>query len=212
MQKNSLLISVCIKFYMVSTLPLAIPEYSSSVECKKVGAQTIIKVSCHQYWWLVGGCDLEIGHFQKWLFCTACESVSVTLCLFGMFSLHYFYTSVCFSSFGGCIRDVAINFQELGLQTSSPSNLGNDPPAASVGCPREDNCYPSPCDNGAQCKAEWDGYTCQCSADFTGQTCGQGKDCNLDLLLVACSRCILPLPLLLPGTSYPSLQGLLARV
>ena len=27
------------------------------------GIQTIIKVSGHQYWWLAGGYDLEIGHF-----------------------------------------------------------------------------------------------------------------------------------------------------
>ena len=27
------------------------------------GARAIIKVSGHQYWWLAGGYDLEIGHF-----------------------------------------------------------------------------------------------------------------------------------------------------
>ena len=27
------------------------------------GAWAIIKVSGHQYWWLAGGYDLEIGHF-----------------------------------------------------------------------------------------------------------------------------------------------------
>ena len=27
------------------------------------GARTIIKVSGHQYQWLAGVCDLEIGHF-----------------------------------------------------------------------------------------------------------------------------------------------------
>ena len=26
------------------------------------GAQAMIKVSVHQYWWLAGGYDLEIGH------------------------------------------------------------------------------------------------------------------------------------------------------
>ena len=31
------------------------------------GALAIIKVLGHQYWWLVGGRDLEIGQFQKWL-------------------------------------------------------------------------------------------------------------------------------------------------
>ena len=30
------------------------------------GARAIIKVSGHQYQWLAGGYDLEIGHFQKW--------------------------------------------------------------------------------------------------------------------------------------------------
>ena len=30
-------------------------------------AQAIIKVSGHQYQWLAGGCDLEIGHFYRWL-------------------------------------------------------------------------------------------------------------------------------------------------
>ena len=27
------------------------------------GAQAIFKVSDHQYWWLAGGYDLEIGYF-----------------------------------------------------------------------------------------------------------------------------------------------------
>ena len=27
------------------------------------GAQVIIKVSGHQYWWLAGGYNLQIGHF-----------------------------------------------------------------------------------------------------------------------------------------------------
>ena len=31
------------------------------------GTRAIISVSGHQYWWLAGGYDLEIGHFQKWL-------------------------------------------------------------------------------------------------------------------------------------------------
>ena len=29
------------------------------------GTRAIIKVSDHQYWWLAGGYDLEIGHFWK---------------------------------------------------------------------------------------------------------------------------------------------------
>ena len=33
----------------------------------KTSAQTITKVSGHQYQWLAGGYDLEIGHFLKWL-------------------------------------------------------------------------------------------------------------------------------------------------
>ena len=31
------------------------------------GARAIIKVLGHQHWWLAGGYDLEIGHFQMWL-------------------------------------------------------------------------------------------------------------------------------------------------
>ena len=31
------------------------------------GAQAIVKVSGHQYGWLAGGYDLEIGHFWRWL-------------------------------------------------------------------------------------------------------------------------------------------------
>ena len=31
------------------------------------GTWAIIKVSGHQYQWLAGGYDLEIGHFKKWL-------------------------------------------------------------------------------------------------------------------------------------------------
>ena len=33
------------------------------------GAQVIVKVSGHQYPWLAGGYDLEIGQFWKWLAC-----------------------------------------------------------------------------------------------------------------------------------------------
>ena len=29
--------------------------------------QVIIKLLDHQHWWLVGGYDLEIGHFERWL-------------------------------------------------------------------------------------------------------------------------------------------------
>ena len=31
------------------------------------GATTVMKVLSHQYLWLAGGYELEIGHFQKWL-------------------------------------------------------------------------------------------------------------------------------------------------
>ena len=31
------------------------------------GAQVIIKVLDHQHQWLVGGYDLELGHFQRWI-------------------------------------------------------------------------------------------------------------------------------------------------
>ena len=34
------------------------------------GARATIKVSGHQYGWLAGGYDLEIGHFQQWLVVT----------------------------------------------------------------------------------------------------------------------------------------------
>ena len=32
-------------------------------KCPNTGAQVIIKVTGHQYQWLRGGYDLEIGHF-----------------------------------------------------------------------------------------------------------------------------------------------------
>ena len=31
------------------------------------GTRVITKVLGHQYWWLAGGHDLEIGHFWKWV-------------------------------------------------------------------------------------------------------------------------------------------------
>ena len=31
------------------------------------GSQAIIKLPAHQYRWLAGGYDLEIGYFSKWL-------------------------------------------------------------------------------------------------------------------------------------------------
>ena len=31
------------------------------------GARAIIKMSGYQYRWLVGGYDLEMGHFERWL-------------------------------------------------------------------------------------------------------------------------------------------------
>ena len=40
---------------------------SGTDDSSPAGAQAIIKVSGHQYWWLESRYDLEIGHFQKWL-------------------------------------------------------------------------------------------------------------------------------------------------
>ena len=36
-------------------------------ETHTAGSQSIIKVSGHQYMWLEGDYNLEIGHFLKWL-------------------------------------------------------------------------------------------------------------------------------------------------
>ena len=55
--------------YQVTTLLTTTGIDNSSL----AGGWVIIKVSSHQYWWLAGGYDLEIGHFLKllawWLPC-----------------------------------------------------------------------------------------------------------------------------------------------
>ena len=41
--------------------------YTFTLIMTLAGAGAIIKGLGHQYRWLSGGFDLEIGHFQKWL-------------------------------------------------------------------------------------------------------------------------------------------------
>ena len=40
------------------------PALSLLPDCQQ---RAMIKVKGHQYQWLAGGYDLEVGHFQRWL-------------------------------------------------------------------------------------------------------------------------------------------------
>lgn len=68
------------------------------------------------------------------------------------------------------------------LQSATPSSLGNDPPPADSGCPRDQSCSPSPCLNNGLCSPAWDDYTCECTDDYYGQNCTEGKHLVLNVL------------------------------
>ncbi len=47
--------------------------------------------------------------------------------------------------------------------------------------PDIDNCTPDPCQNGATCQDQVNGYTCQCAPGYTGTNCSTGKQHTLDV-------------------------------
>ena len=49
----------------VTVYNIMINEYNTSDDTYLAGARSIIKVSGHQYQWLAGGYDLEIGIFRS---------------------------------------------------------------------------------------------------------------------------------------------------
>ncbi|PSN38075.1 hypothetical protein C0J52_00824 [Blattella germanica] len=79
-------------------------------------------------------------------------------------------------SFTGCMEDVVINGQwVLPDQNKEPSVLLEGPPVAlmgvGVGCPREDQCHPNPCQNGGACTDLWRNFSCACGRPYLGHTC-----------------------------------------
>ncbi|KAK2175028.1 hypothetical protein NP493_758g01000 [Ridgeia piscesae] len=78
-----------------------------------------------------------------------------------------------FHSFIGCLQDLRINKDDVPLETAIPSSLGHDPPPASPGCPREDVCFPSPCQNGGSCETGWTNATCRCPEGYWGPYCSK---------------------------------------
>jgi len=76
-------------------------------------------------------------------------------------------------NFTGCVRSLTINNAPINLDVKVPYSA-NDPPFATAGCPREENCSPNPCRNGV-CGSAWDDFSCRCSNDFTGPTCSECK-------------------------------------
>ena len=41
--------------------------------------------------------------------------------------------------------------------------------------PDTDECASNPCENGASCTDEVDGYSCECAAGYVGTTCETGE-------------------------------------
>ncbi|XP_033725137.1 neurogenic locus notch homolog protein 1-like [Pecten maximus] len=76
-----------------------------------------------------------------------------------------------YDSFTGCIKDLIINNHPVDLQTNQASIFGNDPPLATPGCPRDEVCRPSPCQNNGACVGGWGGHSCTCPANYQGYNC-----------------------------------------
>lgn len=73
---------------------------------------------------------------------------------------------------GGCIRNVV-------LGSSGDVNLADgifSSYPAMPGCPREEHCFPSPCENEGICLSSWEGYMCDCGLDYAGQNCAEGTE------------------------------------
>ena len=45
--------------------------------------------------------------------------------------------------------------------------------------PDADNCETSPCENGATCVDENDGYTCHCTEEWLGENCTGIQNTNI---------------------------------
>ena len=74
------------------------------------------------------------------------------------------------SGIGGCVRNVILDSSgivdlEDGISSGYP---------AMPGCPREEDCFPSPCENEGVCLSSWEGYTCDCGLNYMGQNCTEG--------------------------------------
>ncbi|XP_050414381.1 fibropellin-1 [Patella vulgata] len=80
-----------------------------------------------------------------------------------------------FNGFDGCLRDLAVNYNPVDLSTNKISVFGNDPDKPSPGCPREENCSPSPCRNEGVCISKWEGPTCQCPINYRGTNCTEAS-------------------------------------
>jgi len=50
-----------------------------------------------------------------------------------------------------------------------------------------DHCSPNPCENGASCQNQWDGFFCFCPPGWTGHRCEQSGE---SLILAALSGSI----------------------
>ena len=79
------------------------------------------------------------------------------------------------TSFGGCIRNLFVNGEEIFLNLTTKAFTGTDPPLAGPGCPREEQCRLQPCLNGGVCFSYWAGYTCECPLDFKGMNCSESE-------------------------------------
>lgn len=79
------------------------------------------------------------------------------------------------TSFGGCIRNLFVNSEEVFLNLTTEAFTGTDPPLAVPGCPREEQCSPQPCLNGGACFSYWTGYLCECPLDFKGMNCSESE-------------------------------------
>jgi len=78
------------------------------------------------------------------------------------------------NSFEGCVRTLSINEVSINLNVKVPYG-DNDPPFATAGCPREENCSPNPCRNDGVCTSTWNDFSCNCPPDYTGPTCSECK-------------------------------------
>lgn len=70
----------------------------------------------------------------------------------------------------GCIRDVAVNSFKV-----VPEQFKDTSSNVELGCPREEQCEPDPCNGHGECQDLWIQWKCECRRPYLGVSCQKGQ-------------------------------------